>query len=401
LSKLGRLLRRDLVLFQPSLPLAVLRGPGAPSARVFPLAGQRTILTYSGTAAVAQAAAALELGAGDAILCPAYACGHELEPLLRAGIPLEFYRVDARMQIDASDLRRRLRPPIRAVLVTHYFGFPQPLSSLRKLCDEQGVYLIEDCAHAFLSSDGERPLGATGDVAVFSMRKTLPLPNGGAAVLNRGDLEPRGALRAPSRLSTYAKTLDLWRKSLLRPGSSADFARGRAALLAVAPLLAARLLLQRLGVPSALDWYDPDDERFDFDSRLLDWAMSATARALLEQTDFAPVKQRRRRNYQRLAEILGPAATEHCPLLPLPDGVCPLYFPLLHDERDALCRALFRQGISAAPWWETFHPAVPWSAFPEARALKDRAFVLPIHQDLDDASIERMGHAALALLRGT
>ena len=396
---LARLLRRDLVLFSPGLSFAQLRGAGVSGDPVFPLSGQRAILTFSGTAAVAQAVAALELAPGDAVLCPAYACGHEIEPLLRAGIPLEFYRVDERMQVDVNDIRRRLRPPVRALLVTHYFGFPQPIAWLRKLCDEQGAYLIEDCAHAFLSWADERPLGSIGDVAVFSMRKTLPLPDGGAAVLNRADLEPRGALRVPSRLSTWAKSLDLWRRSLLQPGSLADFARDRATLLAAAPALVAPRVLRRLAIPSAVAWYDPDDERFDFDSRLLDWAMSDTARALLEQTDFAPVKERRRRNYAHLVELLGPVAAECCPLLPLPDGVCPLFLPLLHDDRDRLCEAFLRQGISAPPWWETFHPAIPWSAFAEATALKNRAFVLPVHQDLDDARIERMARVARDLLQ--
>jgi len=165
------------------------------------------------------------------------------------------------------------------------------------------------------------------------------------------------------------------------------------------PALLARNALRRTGVPSRLDWYDPDDERFDFDSRLLDWAMSATTRTLLAQTDFARVKQQRRRNYALLAELLAPVAAESCPMPTLADGVCPLFFPLIRDDRDAVVAALFDQGISAARWWETFHPAVPWNTFPEAASLKNRTLVLPVHQDLDDSGVERMGRAALALLR--
>jgi len=51
-------------------------------------------------------------------------------------------------------------------------------------------------------------------------------------VLNRAELEPRGALREPSRLSTYGKALDLWRKSLLHASAPVGYGRARSALLA-------------------------------------------------------------------------------------------------------------------------------------------------------------------------
>jgi dTDP-4-amino-4,6-dideoxygalactose transaminase len=43
---------------------------------------------------------------------------------------------------------------------------------------------------------------------------------------------------------------------------------------------------------------------------------------------------------------------------------------------------LKRKGIITHPWWDRFHPAIPWNEFPDAVYLKTRLFGLPIHQDL-------------------
>src|SRR5207245_6549749 len=64
----------------------------------------------------------------------------------------------------------------------HYVGFPGPVQELSVACRARRLLLIEDCAQALLSNCAERPLGSFGDVAIFSIRKTLPVPDGGALV---------------------------------------------------------------------------------------------------------------------------------------------------------------------------------------------------------------------------
>jgi dTDP-4-amino-4,6-dideoxygalactose transaminase len=47
-----------------------------------------------------------------------------------------------------------------------------------------------------------------------------------------------------------------------------------------------------------------------------------------------------------------------------------------------LYRTLKGRGVVTHPWWDRFHPGVPWDEFPDAVYLKKRLFGLPIHQDL-------------------
>src|SRR5207253_11067710 len=128
---------------------------------------------------------------------PAYHHGVELETLLAAGVKPVFFRIDAQMRCDFEDARRRAAPEVRALYVIHYAGFPQDMEAARQLASELGVPLIEDCALALLSRNGDKPLGSSGDLSVCCLYKTLPVPNGGA-LLARGDYAKKVDLLPPA-----------------------------------------------------------------------------------------------------------------------------------------------------------------------------------------------------------
>lgn len=378
------------VRMQPVLPLAKALGLGTRRGpRPFPLDQPRLLPTFSGTAAVAQAFRALDLPPGATVLCPAYNCGHEIEPLLRLGLRVRCYRVGPDLQADLDDLERRLRPDVRAVLVTHYFGFAQPLPELRDLCDRHGLRLVEDCAHAFLSDDADGNLGRVGDVAVYSLRKTVPIPNGGAVLFNDESLPIPPGLDAPPRCSTGLKALALARKAAVdggRRGTWIDLA----GLAVLAPLVAGSALLERLHPDAPVACYDPDDDDFGFDAAVLDWGMAPWSRRLLERFDWRAVAERRRQNYAVLARELRRVEGCELPLPELGEHTCPLFLPVLVDRRADVFRHLARERIYAAVWWDQRHPSVEWPAFPEAVDLKERVLALPVHQDLGDPQLERM-----------
>src|SRR5207237_4170416 len=113
---------------------------------------------------------------GKQVLVPAYHHGVELETLLAAGVRPIFYRVDSQMRADYDDARAKAAGA-RALYVIHYAGFAQDVQAARALANELGVPLIEDCALALLSREGERPLGSTGDVPIFCLYSTPPVRN--------------------------------------------------------------------------------------------------------------------------------------------------------------------------------------------------------------------------------
>lgn len=359
------------------------------------LAQSRTLLTFHGTAAVYQAVRALRLAKGEKVLIPSYNCGHELEPVLRAGASVGFYRIDEALHVDLGDLAAAIDPSTRAVLVTHYFGFPQKIRAIRELCDRHGLSLIEDCAHALFSFDGDTPIGIAGDFAVYSPRKSLPLPHGGALVCHDPRRPLPAVLRPPPKLSTALRSLDRHRKAFLLP----QYPLVRP--LAITAFLAARLIVelgQALGALcrclGVVQW-DPEDGSLRFPDAVLEWGVAPSVERALSRVSPEPVAAARRRNFARLLDARARFADCEPLIGELPPGVCPLYFPVVTEDPAGLLRRLGREAVSAVQWWDDFHPAVPWARFPEARRLKESVVVLPIHQDLGEAHMDRIV-AALA-----
>jgi dTDP-4-amino-4,6-dideoxygalactose transaminase len=87
----------------------------------------------------------------------------------------------------------------RAVMLVHYGGFSAYSPALETLCDEHGLLVVEDAAHAAGSRQDGLHLGTWGDAGCFSFfsNKNLAVGEGGMLVTNDGELFERvGPLRS-------------------------------------------------------------------------------------------------------------------------------------------------------------------------------------------------------------
>ncbi len=85
-----------------------------------------------------------------------------------------------------SKISRVLTEKTKVVYVIHNFGFPHPnLLELRKLCDDKGLILVEDCAFAFDSYNKDIRLGSIGDFCLYSLPKIFPISSGGILSFNK------------------------------------------------------------------------------------------------------------------------------------------------------------------------------------------------------------------------
>jgi hypothetical protein len=187
-------------------PLAAARPPA------FPFGAPRVTHYYLARNAVWHGARLLGL-AGNEVLVPAYHHGVEVGALADAGARPVFVRVDARMRLDLEDLEARVGPRTRAIYVIHYAGFAQPMDEINAIARRRGLLVVEDCALSLLAAEGTRPLGSTGHAGIFCFYKTLPVPNGGALVVNDPaiasdvpcpDPAPLASTPAPAKLRTLS-----------------------------------------------------------------------------------------------------------------------------------------------------------------------------------------------------
>lgn len=330
---------------------------------------------------------ALALDESDVVLVPSYNCGAELDAVLKAPAAVRFYRVDRSGRIDGDDFRRAIEAGPRAAIVTHYFGFAEPdLPAIVDVCRDHGVVLIEDSTNALYSRHAGRLLGTFGDAAVFSLRKTLPIPNGGA-VLARPPLSLTRATATPPFEAWFTPLRVSLEGHLL-------FRYGRAGW--VAARLSNRLA--RLGARAGKPFHRQNGAALEvglnphvtFDRSTANWSMSPAARRIATGSPHAEIAPRRRRNYEFLAQELD-GLRETRPLYPtLANGVCPLVFPLVVDDPPSLLRRLETNRIRGEFFWSDFHPAFPAHEFPDSTYLKTHVVAVPIHQDLDPDLLTRV-----------
>ena len=366
----------------PTLPLTALGGTGRQQLPS-PLDGKSVTFWFSGRVAIFQAIAALGLRAGDAVALPAFCCGSEVEPVIHAGLKPRFFRVTEALNPEPESFKAALDGSV-AALATHYFGFGADLAVARAACQAAGVPLIEDCAHALYSRDSNDWLGSRADVAIFSLVKSLPVPDGGALVtrVQTKASPPKGS---PPRRDLVAKrTRSLLIRHLqahhLRPVSWA----------AHLP----RAAKNRFGLGTPEPNRDTDaglSEYAGFDPKSGDARMSPRSLRLLGQTSHAHVRSVRRRNYQRLLEAAG-GISDLRPLFPsLPEGTCPLAFPVVATDPEAFRRRLAQgPGLGVKQMWPWFHPSIAWDDFPFEATLKRSLFILPVHQSLQESEMDRI-----------
>jgi perosamine synthetase len=121
---------------------------------------------------------------------------------------------------------------------------------------------------------------------------------------------------------------------------------------------------------------------------LTDRAMSRLTKRLLESFSVERIIEKRRKNYYSYLELLDGLRTVKPFRTELPDGVCPLCFPVFVSDRNRICNKLNEVSISAIPWWAGYHQDLNWEEFPDCCFLKENLLALPLHQKLGRDHIE-------------
>ncbi|MFK3739414.1 DegT/DnrJ/EryC1/StrS family aminotransferase [Massilia sp. TN1-12] len=386
---------RPRVPLAPVLSVASFGNAGAARPRSVLDAGQARLVT-SGRIALALALRELGVAAGDGVLLPAYHSLSMVPPVLWRGATPQFYRVDGAARADLADIGALCDadPRIKALVATHYFGFPQDLPALRALCDARGIALVEDCAHAFFGEFAGRPPGAWGDYAIASSMKFFPMYEGGCLVSARHALDAVQLHSAGPGFEAKVALATL----------EHSFAYGRLAPLraVLAPLMGAKDWLWRRIKARRIEAGRPADAALapgssdsdaSFDPRWLDKRSSWFARWLLARVSGARIVALRRRHYLRLQQALG--ALPGCRPLhaTLPDGVCPWLFPLWFDDAadaDAAFARVRRAGLPVVRFAETLWPGVDAARCPGSVRLSRQVLAFPCHQELDAAELDWM-----------
>lgn len=158
----------------------------------------------NGSLALDIAVAILGIGSGDeVIVTPRSFVASVSCVALRGAVPV-FVDVDPDSQnVTPDTVKSAISSKTKAVIAVHLAGWPCELGELRALCDEHGIYLIEDCAQAHgavyyskeyairskekeedrITKNGKslypKKVGSVGDIAAFSFCQDKIMTTGG------------------------------------------------------------------------------------------------------------------------------------------------------------------------------------------------------------------------------
>jgi len=354
--------------------------------KLHPQFSQRLYLTYNARSALYQLLLSLPKKTRDTVLLPAFHCVALVESVLRAGYRAVFYRITADFAIDLEDLRSKCSTRDALIVVVHFFGFPADLAPVTSIAHETGSYVLEDCAHSFLSRFKNQPVGQEGDFALFSYYKFAPSLTGGGLGVNQigfnfahstGRVPLRKHIVIAKRLIEQAAVnssrnplsrLFLWLDNK-RVGRMANHASG--------------------GVESAPSSFL--DDPYSFREDLACAGMPSACRLVLESCNWKEIGRARQKNYRAWSSVLCDTLSIKRALPELPGSVVPWAFPLLLENRVEHEQILRRKGVPLFTFGEMLHPALSGlrdRAREDAEKISSRLLLLPVHPQVCISDIE-------------
>lgn len=150
------------------------------------LGSPRVLAVTNCTAGLHMAYAAVGVGPGDEVICPSLTFVATANAALLCGATVVLADVLGAhdLGVDPADIERKITPRTKAVTVVHYAGYPCEMDAIMDIARRRGIAVIEDAAHAPLSTYKGRALGTIGDVGCLSFfsNKNLATGEGGAVI---------------------------------------------------------------------------------------------------------------------------------------------------------------------------------------------------------------------------
>ncbi len=175
---------------------------------------KNAVSVSNGTVALHLSLVTLGVGQGDEVIVPSFTYIASVSTIVHAGAtPVFVDSLRDTWQMDPADVRKKITPRTKAIMVVHLYGHPCEMDSLAAIAKEHKLFMVEDCAEAFGSRYHGKHVGTFGDVATFSFygNKTVTTGEGGMVVTNDDRLYERCY---HLRMHGLAKEREYWHDTL-------------------------------------------------------------------------------------------------------------------------------------------------------------------------------------------
>tara|TARA_B110000008_G_C16977982_1_gene566920 strand:- start:3266 stop:4384 length:1119 start_codon:yes stop_codon:yes gene_type:complete len=326
----------------------------------------------SGRKALLAGLTALGLKKGDSILVPAYICESAIRPLQAYGFKLIFVDIDNNLSLPINKISKIFKSDssIMALITVHYYGITSDINELSALCRKYNVKVVEDASHSFMTQLLRDRSNINGDIEIFSMRKNVPVLDGGALRMNNAEnLITKNDIYSVSKISSSKfLILRLIEKLLIKIGINI-----------YAPNLES--LIKKIRNKSAPEIYSSNFDSYNASKQLSRYLGN---KEYLSQSQLRIVG-----NFNKLSNSI-----QNCGLRLFLKSVEINVIPqacVVHDDNGGLVDYLRLNGIGA---WQWPHNELPQEVlnnpdyFPNAILFEKKLVLLPIHKDITDKHIQ-------------
>jgi len=158
---------------------------------------QKALLTTSCTHALEMAALLLNIAPGDEVIIPSFTFPSAANAFVLRGARPIFVDIRAdTLNIDESQIERRVTARTKAICVVHYAGVGCEMDTIMTMARRRAVAVVEDNAHGLYGRYRGRYLGTLGQLGTLSFHETknFSCGEGGALLINDMQLNQRAEI---------------------------------------------------------------------------------------------------------------------------------------------------------------------------------------------------------------
>ncbi|MBC7490223.1 MAG: UDP-4-amino-4,6-dideoxy-N-acetyl-beta-L-altrosamine transaminase [Glaciimonas sp.] len=152
------------------------------------------VAVNTGTAALHAALWAAGIGAGEEVIVPAISFVASANCVLYVGATPVFADLSPdTLNLDPEDVRRKLTPRTKAIVVVDFAGHPCDHDELRAIARQHGLIVIEDAAHSLGAIYKGKKVGTLQDITALSFHpvKHVTTGEGGMVLTDNASIAKR------------------------------------------------------------------------------------------------------------------------------------------------------------------------------------------------------------------
>jgi dTDP-4-amino-4,6-dideoxygalactose transaminase len=171
---------------------------------------KHAIAVNSCTAGLHLSLAALGVKAEDEVITSPFTFCSTAHAIVHLNAAPVFADIQAETRnVDPSEIRKRITPKTKALLIVHYAGQPCEMDEIEQIAAEFDLKIVEDAAHAVAAEYRGKRVGSLGHVASFSFYATKNLTTGEGGMVTTNDEELAEQIRL---LSLHGISRDAWKR---------------------------------------------------------------------------------------------------------------------------------------------------------------------------------------------